>query len=118
MHRKKFGFAAMLMLAALLLSACSTTPSTKEVTLIGTDIAWNLDTIEAQAGQTLEITVRNEGVLDHDFVIEAFDVDILLSPGAEQTVTIVPDQAMVIDYICSIPGHEEAGMVGQIIVTE
>jgi uncharacterized cupredoxin-like copper-binding protein len=33
-------------------------------------------------------------------------------------VNFTVDHAANIKYICSIPGHEEAGMVGEIIITE
>lgn len=117
-NKKTIAFLAILLFASVMLSACSSTPPVKRVTLIATDIAWNLETIEAKAGQTVEITVRNEGVLDHDLVIEEVGIDILLSPGGEEVVTFTPEEPIVLDFICSIPGHEEAGMVGNLIVTE
>ncbi len=101
---------------AIVLAACSI--PTKKVTLVAEDIVWNLETIEAKVNQPIEITLRNEGVLDHDFVIEDLGVDVLLSPGDVQIVKIMVDHAGTITYICNIPGHEEAGMVGQIIITD
>lgn len=108
-------FAVLVALAAMLV-ACSV--PTKKVTLEAKDIMWNLETIEAKVNQPIEITVRNEGALDHDFVIEELGIDILLSPGDIQVVEFTVDHAGTIAYICNIPGHEEAGMVGQIIITE
>jgi uncharacterized cupredoxin-like copper-binding protein len=51
-------------------------------------------------------------------VIDELGVDILLAPGDTEVVSVTVDHAGTIQYICSIPGHEEAGMVGEIVVTE
>ncbi len=116
-HRTlQFSFLALLLVA---LAACSSTPQTLEITLVAEDIMWGTDTIHAKVGQPIEITLRNDGALDHNFVIESLGVDVLLTPGDIEVVPVfTPDAAGTIVYICNIPGHEEAGMVGEIIVTE
>jgi len=105
-----------LVILASILAACST--PTLKVTLIASDIEWNITTINAKVNQPIEITVTNAGALDHDFVVEELGVDVLLAPGDTEVVTVTVDHAGTIAYICSIPGHEEAGMVGEIVVTE
>ena len=101
---------------SVILAACGT--PTLKVNLIAEDIKWNITTINAKVNQPIEITVTNQGALDHDFVIEELGVDILLSPGKTEVVTVTVDHPGTVKYICSIPGHEEAGMVGEIVVTE
>lgn len=105
-------------LLALLLAACSTTPETKQITLVAEDIEWSIDTITAEPGQMVELTIRNEGALDHNFAIADLGIDVLLSPGDVEVVTFVVDEAGRIDFICNVPGHEEAGMVGEIVIGE
>ncbi|MGH2583050.1 MAG: cupredoxin domain-containing protein [Anaerolineales bacterium] len=111
---KKLALAAGL---TAFLAACAPTPSTLEVTLRAEDIMWNVEAIQARVGQPIEITVRNDGVLDHNFVIEELGIDVLLSPG---DIEVIPaftiEEPGTIQYICNIPGHEEAGMIGEIIV--
>jgi nitrite reductase (NO-forming) len=106
----------VLALFASVLAACST-PAVK-VELVGMDIHWSMETIHAKVNQPIEITLRNEGALDHNFVIEEYGIDVLLSPGDVEVVELSIDHAGTVKYICSIPGHEEAGMVGEIIVSE
>ncbi len=108
-------FAALAALG-LFLAACST--PTQKVTLIAEDIMWSMDEINVKVNQPLEITLINQGALDHDFTIEELGVDVLLSPGDQQVVNVTIDHAGTIRYICSIPGHEEAGMWGNIVVSE
>lgn len=106
----------LLVALVAVLAACST--PTLKVTLVAEDIKWDMTTINAKVNQPIEITVRNDGALDHDFVIADLGVDVLLSPGDIEVVKITIDHAGTITYICNIPGHEEAGMVGQIVVTQ
>lgn len=106
----------MLAVLGLFLAACST--PTLKVDLIGEDIMWDPMTIEAKVNQPIQITVSNEGALDHNLVIEEYGINLLLSPGDVEIVDLTIDHAGTVTYICSIPGHEEAGMVGEIIVTE
>ena len=108
----------LIILMGFVLMACSTTPKTKNVTLVAEDIVWNTSLIEAQVGQEIQITLRNEGVLDHNFEVADLDINVLLSPGESQTLSFVISEAGTFDYICSVPGHEEAGMAGEFIVSE
>jgi uncharacterized cupredoxin-like copper-binding protein len=110
-------FAALIGLLAVL-AACSTTPDTLRITLVAEDIMWNTHEIHVKVNQPVELTIRNDGALDHDIQIEDLGVDLLLSPGDVEIVNFTVDHATTIHYICSIPGHEEAGMVGDIIVSE
>ena len=114
---KKLTF-QLILLAALtvLLTACSS--PVKKVTLLAEDIMWNPVTIEAKVNQPIEITVRNDGALDHVFAVEELEINILLSPGDVEVVDLTVDHAGTILYICTIPGHEEAGMIGQIIISD
>jgi nitrite reductase (NO-forming) len=102
---------------ALTLAACSTKPETKQITLLAEDIEWSSDLIEAEAGQMIELTITNTGALDHDFVIEELDLDILLVSGQSETVTFVVNEAGTYEYICNIPGHQDAGMVGELVIS-
>ncbi len=62
-----------------------------------------------------KVTLVNEGAILHDIT---FDDGTVLSAEAGQTVSgelVVPAEGL--GYICSIPGHKEAGMEGVITVT-
>lgn len=120
MSRKpKAGFWGVLLLAsALFLAGCSGEPPVKSVTLVAEDIHWDIEQISAQLGQTVEVTLRNDGALDHSFVIEQWEISVHLSPGETQVVSFVADSSGTYKYICGIPGHEDAGMVGELVVTE
>lgn len=117
MNKRKLTW-ILLLVFGLIMMACQSTPKTKLVTLIAEDIHWEPALIEAEIGQEIQLTIRNDGALDHSFVSDDFEINLLLSPGEVETLSFVVSEAGTFSFICSIPGHEEAGMSGQIIVAE
>ena len=89
-----------------------------------------------KAGQPVEVTVRNLGTADHDFVVaglRAKDVkrvtaghgghggggdEIVGHTKPKQTITIrfTPLETGDFEIFCSLPGHKEGGMVGVLTV--
>jgi len=91
-------------------------------------------TLRAKVGDTITITLHNTGYAPHDLRIEGLDVHIpsvaaeetaghegkphQVWPGEEVSVTFTADKAGTFTYYCTIPGHRELGMEGQIIVEQ
>jgi plastocyanin len=101
-----------------LLTSCSSGPAIKEITLVAEDIVWDQNAIDLQVGQTVNLTLRNDGALDHTFVAKELDLNVLLGPGETKELSFVVSDTGTLSYICDIPGHEEAGMAGEFIVSE
>jgi uncharacterized cupredoxin-like copper-binding protein len=79
---------------------------------------WSKKEIEAAPGQV--IRVLNRGVLEHDFVIDEFDISQVLVFG-EPVDFQVPTDAEIgstHEYYCSVPGHRERGMLGVLTIVE
>lgn len=77
-----------------------------------TEFAFSHTLIDVPAGAVLTIALRNDGKVDHDFVIDQLRVRLLLR-ARESTVSApvtVPDG--IYEVYCSIPTHKELGMVG------
>lgn len=89
----------------------TTAPEAQEVTVTATDLAFDPTSISVTAGSPVTVTLENEGAIDHDFVIDGFDFDLLTQPGEsnDDTETF---EAGTYTFYCSIPGHREAGMEG------
>jgi uncharacterized cupredoxin-like copper-binding protein len=137
-----------LALILLLLAACAgTAPDTaansgaQEITLIARDLEFEPNTIEVTAGRRVALTLRNEGVLEHDFSImhiQADDVDehshgsdshevhmaareepdlhVAAIGGETGTLKFTLLEAGTYEFYCAVPGHKEAGMTGTLIV--
>jgi uncharacterized cupredoxin-like copper-binding protein len=82
------------------------------------DIAYDTKELAGPAGVDFTITVNNNGLLQHDFVIEDTDfATALLNSGESETITVnLP--AGEYTYFCSVPGHRQAGMEGKLTITE
>lgn len=131
---------ALLAIAALALSACATPPTKAEVTDRATRIASSkVSSQNAQSGEVLDtleikgidigftpnffnvdkagvyaIKFVNTGSIVHDITFpDGVKITAQAGETAQANVTIGPEG---VKFICSIPGHKDAGMVGTISV--
>lgn len=66
-------------------------------------------------GTTIEIT--NTGVAPHNFDLQALGIFVDLPPGGAGEAAISADAPLgQYEFICSVPGHAPAGMVGTITI--
>lgn len=138
----------VIVLALFTLAACSsggtaeTKPETKEVTLVASDIAYDMKRVEAAAGQPVSLTLENQGVLEHDFSIveipllgevttehaeepddhdmsevdEEPAVHVAAAADGHSTIEFTPAAPGEYVYYCTVSGHREAGMEGVLVV--
>ncbi len=94
----------------------------KEITVSGTEYSFSPDTIRVQPGQEVRVTFENTGSIGHDFVVEGLDVGTeVIEPGNTDSVTFTAPSSSgeyPMTFLCSVPGHQEAGMEGTLIVEE
>jgi plastocyanin len=71
--------------------------------------------LEGEAGQTLTVTLFNEGDAAHTFTVDELDVDEELQPGDEDVTAEVtfPDSGALV-YYCRF--HVSGGMLGGLSV--
>jgi uncharacterized cupredoxin-like copper-binding protein len=89
-----------------------------ELQVSAVDIAYDVKELEAPANTDFTITLTNNGMADHNFVIEGTDfTTAMLSAGETDTITVnLP--AGEYTFFCSVPGHRQAGMEGTLIISE
>jgi uncharacterized cupredoxin-like copper-binding protein len=76
-------------------------------------------TLNARAGQPIQLTLENTGQIVHDFHITedtSQSVTARAEPGQKATTTFHVVSAGTYTFVCSEPGHEQAGMKGTLIV--
>ncbi|MGC4193194.1 MAG: cupredoxin domain-containing protein [Thermomicrobiales bacterium] len=81
------------------------------------DFRFTPASLTVEAGTFLQIA--NAGVLEHHFVVDEWNVNVTVAPGAS-TVIRVPDTieaGSTFTFYCSVPGHRDGGMQGTITVT-
>lgn len=87
--------------------------------IVGTEFAFEPETIEIPVNEEVVIEFRNLGTVDHDLVIEEFGVATgSMRIGSKKAVRFTPTETGEFALICSIPGHPEAGMTGTVSVVE
>lgn len=94
-----------------------------EVKVIATDLKFNPPTIQAKVGQPVKIVLENKGLIEHDISFPTIQADkpaaslkVLAKAGQTATLEFTPTAKGTFEYICTIPGHKEAGMKGTITV--
>lgn len=86
------------------------------ISVSAVDINFEPKELSIPADTDITITVTNEGMLQHDFVIENTDFATELLDGGDSTDLVVNLPAGTYTYFCSVPGHREAGMQGTLTV--
>ena len=100
----------------------TTTASTNSITISsgdsGVEFAFSPELIDVAAGESVEVVFDNNGTIAHDFGIPELDFAIASTEAGQSGsgTLVVPSTPGTYDFICSIPGHKEAGMVGKIVV--
>jgi len=73
--------------------------------------------LTVQRGQKVVVTLHNVGTAAHNFTISDLNVRSAdIQPGKTAKVEFTPDRAGTFRYMCTVPGHEEAGMIGTLTV--
>lgn len=101
-----------LMGMVLALAACA--PAVP--TLVVDDMRFDRSEVVVKAGAPVTLRVVNHDGFAHAFDIDAFDVHVPLPAGAAEDVVFTPAVPGRYRFYCGSPGHEAAGMVGELVV--
>lgn len=95
----------------------STVPGAVELTVIADDLFFDPATISIPVDDVVTISVENRGRIFHDFTIAEVGFRIAVDGGATAAATLPALAEGEYRFVCSVPGHAQAGMVGVLIVT-
>ena len=126
---------------ALLLSACAgASKSATDIEVKLTDFSYVPSSITVPVGQPVVLTINNTGRVEHDFVVEkidvtnvvaqdsgsehhmqdmdasTYDLHVSTGPGQTNSLQFTALEPGTYQIFCSVDGHIEAGMVGELIV--
>lgn len=114
--------ALVIVIGILIMTACAgqqagptPTPAASEVEVIEKEFSIEPEVSTINAGK-VTFVVKNEGALEHNFVIEGLDQKVELILPLESETLEVNLSAGTYKLVCNLPGHEEAGMVAEITV--
>ena len=77
-------------------------------------------TLHATVGDTVKITLTSGDFVEHDISLTDFGVASrkVMTQGSSTTITFVAEKSGTFSYTCTIPGHSDLGMKGEITVEE
>jgi len=105
-------------LAGFGLAAALASPAAaqKTVEVVGKEFKFKPDTIELEAGETLVIEFKNQGALSHNLTFKKLDADTgTIQTDGTETIRVQPEPGTY-TFVCTVPGHEAAGMTGTLKV--
>jgi nitrite reductase (NO-forming) len=83
---------------------------------VASEFAFDQPTLRAMPGQRLTITLENRGTIEHNLTVQAAGETVVAKPGQSTSADFTFAQPGTYEFLCSIPGHKEAGMRGSLIV--
>jgi len=96
-----------------------------EVRVVSTEMKFSLNALAGRVGQPLKVILENKGVIEHDITFPGLPADkpatelkVLAKPGQTVSLELTPAAKGNYEYFCTIPGHKEAGMRGNLGVIE
>lgn len=136
----------LLILSFVLVSCAAPVQQNTKITLVTHDnFTYEPASITVPVSQPVSLTIKNEGGLEHDFVIEkisikdmaleqasaidsghnghdmtttSYDLHLATLGGKTSAITFTPVSAGTYEFFCTVKGHKEAGMTGVLIVTD
>ncbi len=88
----------------------------RAVEVVAADMRFEPSTITVDAGEALNLTLRNDDEIVHDLTIPALGVRVVADPRGDATAGLRLDDPGTYAFFCSIPGHQQAGMRGTLVV--
>jgi uncharacterized cupredoxin-like copper-binding protein len=134
---QRWSAAAFMAAAAMLVGACgggdddggsadatvtsgasgSEAPAGGSIEVTGKEFSFTPNTLTLKAGEPQKIVLKNTGSIEHDITVSdaGFKLTVLAGKSGDKTLTI--DKPGTYKMICSVAGHEPAGMKGEITVS-
>lgn len=84
------------------------------IEITGTDLKFAPDKLEVDKAGRYEISLKNDGAIIHDITFPGGETAVAEAGQSAKVVVDVPAEGLT--FLCSIPGHADAGMTGGITV--
>jgi plastocyanin len=92
-------------------------PGAPDIEVVTRDFSFSPTELTVPAGTTVNVVLVNDGDLLHDLTIPALGFRLEASPGTRTSSSLTVASQGTYQFICSVPGHREAGMEGVVVAT-
>jgi plastocyanin len=93
-------------------------PGAREVQVEGRELYFSPEEVRIGAGETVNLSFLNEGHIFHTLTVPEVGIDLRARPGDRVAAAFKFPESGRYEFICTVPGHEEAGMRGEIAVVK
>ena len=108
---------AVIGVALTMLIGVASAESPRVIEITAEEFGFTPASIELEQGETVEFRLVNQGALSHNLLIEGADTRIrTLQGGTTGSATFTPEKTGSVRFLCDVPGHEQAGMHGEMHV--
>ncbi len=93
------------------------------VRVVATDFTFEPRELSLRAGEPTRLELRNDGAVEHVLIVKTLDgaadaIHLHAQPGETDAATVRLDEPGRYVVMCTIPGHQEIGMIGELVVTD
>ncbi|HXF73667.1 MAG TPA: cupredoxin domain-containing protein [Actinomycetota bacterium] len=90
-------------------------PGAPELEVTARDLAFSPAEPSVTAGETVNVVLRNEGAAFHDLAIPTLGFRLEAGPGETAAASLTVPTPGRYRFLCTVPGHAEAGMTGTLV---
>jgi Cu+-exporting ATPase len=88
-----------------------------QVHVVASDSAFSPSEIAVPAGGLVVLSLTNEDEVFHDLMVDGLaNVELPTRPGQTSSVRFLADRPGTYRFLCTVPGHADAGMTGTLVV--
>lgn len=92
-------------------------PSAPTIEIIADDLSFEPTSFAVNTGEPTNIVVTNLGRVFHDLTIPELEITIAVDPDETVEAGLKVDQTGEFEFLCTVPGHADAGMRGTLTVS-
>jgi len=92
-------------------------PSAAVLTVKAKEFQFEPNVLDVEKGQSVCLILENDGVMAHNLRLEGLNLETrTIQPGETDALPFTPSKPGEYHFFCTVPGHREAGMEGNLTV--
>jgi plastocyanin len=110
------GMGSMMMSGNAGRSGAPPVPDAPEIRISAMEFAFQPRDVRLRVGKTVNIVFDNGGMMFHTLTVGGLGLDLRANGGDSMSGSLKPERSGTYSFICSVPGHADAGMRGVVEV--